>query len=70
MKLMDMVDQWTKNHTKGAIAQAVGCSGVTLNKKLTGASELTFGEAEKLAEILGINLSELAAAIHESTEVS
>lgn len=64
MNLEQIVDSWTRDHTKQALATKVGCSLVTLNKKLSGESELTFGEFERLASALGMTLEELARAIH------
>lgn len=64
MNLEQIEDSWTKDHTKQALATKVGCTLVTLNKKLSGESELTFGEFERLASALGMTLEELAGAIH------
>lgn len=63
MNLEQIVDDWTKSRTKQGLADQVGCSLVTLNKKLNGSSELTFGEAERLAAALDISLETLSAAI-------
>lgn len=62
--LEQLVDEWTKAHTRAALASAIGCSGPTLSNKLSGTSELSFSEAERLAETLGVSLEELAASIH------
>lgn len=64
MNLEQIVEEWMKRHSKKGLAMQVGCSLVTLNKKLSGESELTFGEAERLAEALGISLESLSEAIH------
>lgn len=63
MSLEELVDTWVKNHTKAALAKAVGCSGVTLNNKITGTTELTFGEAERLAAALGVSLQTISEAL-------
>lgn len=63
MNLEQIVEDWMRNHTKQGLAKQVGCSLVTLNKKLSGESELTFGEAERLAGALGMTLEGLAEAI-------
>lgn len=70
MNLEQIVSAWMSDHTKQALANKVGCSLVTLNKKLSGESELTFGEAERLASALGMNLEELANAIHATTAIA
>ena len=62
--LEQLVDEWTKAHTKAALAKAVGCSGPTLSNKISGTSELTFSEAERLASALGMSLEDIADAIH------
>lgn len=63
MNLEQLVDEWVKSHTKAALAKAVGCSGVTLNNKISGATELTFGEAERLADALGVTLETISNAL-------
>lgn len=62
--LEQLVDDWTKAHTRSALASALKCSGPTLSNKINGTSELTFSEAESLASALGIGLEELAESIH------
>lgn len=62
--LEQLVDEWTKAHTRAALAKAVGCSGPTLSNKISGTSELTFSEAERLASALGMSLEDIAEAIH------
>lgn len=66
MNLEQLVEEWTKSHTKAALAKAIGCSGPTLNNKLSGATELTFGEAERLAAALGVTLETISVALHTS----
>ncbi len=67
--LMELVDDWTKSHTKAALAKALGCSGVTLNNKLSGATELSFSEAEALAKALGVTLEAISQALHAGESV-
>lgn len=62
--LEELVDEWTKAHTRGALARALKCSGPTLSNKINGTSELTFSEAEALAMALGVSLDEISSAIH------
>lgn len=62
--LEQLVDDWTKAHTRAALAKALKCSGPTLTNKINGTSELTFSEAESLASALGVSLEELAESIH------
>lgn len=62
--LEQVVDDWTKAHTRTALAAALKCSGPTLSNKINGTSELTFSEAESLAKALGVSLEELAEYIH------
>lgn len=64
INLEQIVDDWTKKHTRQALATQVGCTLVTLNKKISGESELTFGEFERLATALEMTLEGLANAIH------
>lgn len=66
MNLEQLVNDWVKNHAKQALANQTGCSLVTLNKKLSGESELTFGEAERLANALDISLATLSDAKHNT----
>lgn len=63
MNLEEIVEEWTKSRTKQSLADQVGCSLVTLNKKLNGSSEFTFSEAERFAASLGISLEDLSLAI-------
>ena len=64
MKTLDqLVDDWTRAHTRTALAKALGCSGPTLSNKINGTSELTFSEAEDLARALGVSLEEIAESI-------
>lgn len=62
--LEQLVDDWTKAHTRAALARVLGCSGPTLSNKINGTSELTFSEAESLARALGVSLEELSECIH------
>lgn len=62
--LEQLVDDWTKAHTRAALASTLKCSGPTLSNKINGTSELTFSEAERLASALGISLEELAESVH------
>jgi len=66
--LEQLVDDWTRAHTRAALASALGCSGPTLSNKLSGTSELSFTEAERLAETLGVSLEDLATSIHATKE--
>lgn len=66
--LEQLVDDWTKAHTRAALASALQCSGPTLSNKINGTSELTFSEAESLASALGVSLEELAAHIHATKQ--
>lgn len=66
--LEQLVDEWTKAHTRAALASALKCSGPTLSNKINGTSELTFSEAESLAAALGVTLEELSASIHATRE--
>lgn len=66
--LEQLVNDWTKAHTRAALANAVGCSGPTLSSKISGTSELTFSEAEALAKALGVSLEDIAASIHATKE--
>ena len=68
--LIDLVDDWTKSHTKAALAKALGCSGQTLNNKLNGVTELTFSEAEALSGALGVSLETISQALHASEELA
>lgn len=70
MTLEQLVDQWTSSHTKAALAKAVGCSGPTLNNKLAGNTEFTFGEAERLADALGVTLETIASSLHECKQAA
>lgn len=45
---------------KGALAEHLNVSGVTLKRKLEGESELMLSEAVALAEFLGLSLQEVA----------
>ena len=65
MKTLEQVDDdWTKAHTRAALASALKCSGPTLSNKISGTSELTFSEAESLASALGVSLEQLALHVH------
>lgn len=66
--LEQLVDDWTKAHTRAALAGALKCSGPTLSNKINGTSELTFSEAERLATALGVSLEELAESIHATKD--
>ena len=66
--LEQLVDDWTKAHTRTALARALKCSGPTLSNKINGTSELTFSEAERLASTLGVSLDELAESIHATRD--
>ena len=66
--LEQLVNDWTKAHTRTALASALKCSGPTLNNKLNGTSELTFSEAENLASALGVSLEDLAECIHTTRD--
>lgn len=66
--LEQLVDDWTKAHTRNALASVLGCSGPTLIKKINGTSELTFSEAECLAQALGVSLEELSESIHATRD--
>ena len=66
--LEELVNEWTKAHTRTAIASAIGCSGPTLSNKINGTSELTFSEAETLARTLGVSLEEIAESIHATRD--
>ena len=69
MNLEEIVEEWTRSRTKQSLADQVGCSLVTLNKKLSGDSEFTFGEAERFASAIGISLEELSAAVKRTNTV-
>ena len=45
--------------TKQSVADAMGCSLVTFNKKVNGESEITISEARKLAKKLGVSSDEV-----------
>ena len=66
--LEQLVSDWTKAHTRTALASALKCSMPTLNNKINGTSELTFTEAESLAVALGVSLEELSASIHATKD--
>ena len=66
--LEQLVDDWTKAHTRAALANTLKCSGPTLSNKISGTSELTFSEAEALASALGVSFEELAEHIHATKD--
>ena len=45
--------------SKQSVAEALGCSLVTFNKKMTGESELTISEARSLSRALGVSCDEV-----------
>lgn len=45
--------------TKQSVADAMGCSLVTFNKKVNGESEITISEARKLAKKLEVSSDEV-----------
>lgn len=45
--------------TKQSVADAVGCSLVTFNKKVSGESDLTITEARKLAGAIEVSSDEI-----------
>ena len=45
--------------TKQSVADAIGCSLVTFNKKVSGESDLTITEARKLAGAIGVSSDEI-----------
>lgn len=66
MTLEDLVQNWTKGHTKAALQEVLGCSNVTLNNKLAGRTELLFSEAISLAKALDVPLSVVAEAFEKT----
>lgn len=59
-KFLEKVGAWLvqKGNTKQLLAQQLGMSTVTLNKKLDGEVRWTWDEACALADILGCALSD------------
>lgn len=45
--------------SKQGVADAVGCSLVTFNKKISGESDITVSEARKLADALEVSCDEI-----------
>lgn len=45
--------------TKQSVADAIGCSLVTFNKKVSGESDLTITEARKLAGVIEVSSDEI-----------
>ena len=45
--------------TKQSVADAIGCSLVTFNKKVNGESDITITEARKLAEAIEVTSDEV-----------
>lgn len=45
--------------TKQGVADAMGCSLVTFNKKVNGESDITISEARRLAKKLGVSSDEV-----------
>lgn len=44
---------------KQALADKVGCTLVTFNRKLSGESDLTVSEARRLAQAMGVDYAEI-----------
>lgn len=59
-KLKNIVERFLEDTgmTRTKLASEVGCSRVSLWKKLNGVTEFTFSQAIKLAEIVGCSLDD------------
>lgn len=58
MTIEELVDDWVEGRRKQRLADELGCSLVTFNKKVRGESPWFLSEAVKLSHMLGVTLEE------------